>query len=90
MTPEDVIAIAIQTIDAMVRISMPMLLTSLVVGLVITIIQALTQIQDPNLQFTPKILASFAILLLTLPYMANDLHKISTSLFTKLVQIGMN
>jgi flagellar biosynthetic protein FliQ len=90
MTPEDVIYIATISIEAMVRASLPMMMTSLVVGLVITIIQALTQIQDPMLQFTPKILLTMAAILLSMSYTASQFTKLTAELFGKIVLIGSN
>ena len=90
MTPEDVIFMAQQAIEAMVHISLPILLTSLIIGLVVTIIQALTQIQDPNLQFTPKILGSMIAILTVLPYVGTELYKLTFDMFQKVVLVGMN
>ena len=56
------------------KIGTPIMLISLTVGLVISLFQALTQIQEQTLIFVPKILAIFVTLLLALPFMADSLH----------------
>ena len=50
------------------------MITALVVGLVVGLLQALTQIQETTLVFVPKILAIFLALLIALPFMADVLH----------------
>ena len=56
------------------QLSAPFLVFGLVVGVVVSLIQALTQIQEQTLIFVPKILAIFVTLLLALPFMADSLH----------------
>ena len=50
------------------------MLASMLIGLVVGILQATTQIQEQTLVFVPKILAIFVTLLLALPFMADSLH----------------
>ncbi|MBF0137598.1 MAG: flagellar biosynthesis protein FliQ [Magnetococcus sp. DMHC-1] len=69
MTPEIVQNLVIEAIRIALLISAPMLLTALVVGIVISLFQAVTQIQEMTLTFIPKILATFLALILTLPWM---------------------
>ena len=61
--------------------SSPILAVALAVGLVIAFIQALTQIQEMTLTFVPKILAIFATLALTLPFIFKTLSKLSNQVF---------
>lgn len=58
----------------------PVLLVSLVVGFLISLLQAVTQIQDFTLTFVPKILAVFLCLFLFLPWMASVLMSFTTRL----------
>ena len=58
----------------MILVAAPMMTVGLVVGIVIALFQALTQIQEQTLVFVPKILAIFVTLLLALPFMADSLH----------------
>ncbi|MEO5346094.1 MAG: flagellar biosynthesis protein FliQ [Magnetococcus sp. YQC-9] len=62
-------------------ISAPMLLTALVVGIVISLFQSVTQIQEMTLTFIPKILATFLALSLTLPWMMETLMDYFAKLF---------
>lgn len=50
------------------KISLPLLLTALVVGLAISIVQAVTQLQEQTLSFIPKIVATMAVLFLLMPW----------------------
>jgi flagellar biosynthetic protein FliQ len=67
MTPEFVVSFAQEAIKVTILVSMPMLALGLVVGLAISIFQAVTQIQEMTLTFVPKIL----IVLLALLFFAN-------------------
>ncbi len=65
-------------------VSGPALLTSLVVGLVISLFQAVTQIQEFTLTFVPKIIAVFLCLFLFFPWIARVLMTFTTDLITKI------
>jgi flagellar biosynthetic protein FliQ len=67
MTPADTIDFARSSIYVLLEIITPAMLTALVVGLGIGLLQALTQIQEMTLVFVPKIIAIFVVLLLFLP-----------------------
>ncbi len=65
-------------------VSGPVLLVSLVVGLVISLFQAVTQIQEFTLTFVPKIIAVFVTLFLFFPWISRILMTYTTELFTKI------
>jgi flagellar biosynthetic protein FliQ len=69
MTGAVVLDLAREGIWVMIFVGAPMLIVGLVVGVVIALFQALTQIQEQTLVFVPKILAIFVVMLLTLPFM---------------------
>ena len=69
MTPQYVIHLGQQAIVLMLLISAPMLLAGLVVGLGVSILQAVTQVHEVTLTFIPKILAVSLALLIALPWM---------------------
>jgi flagellar biosynthetic protein FliQ len=71
MSTDFVIGIAVETIKVTLLISSPMLLIGLVVGIVISIFQAVTQIQEMTLVFVPKIVAVLIALIVALPWMLN-------------------
>lgn len=64
-----VLDIARDGIWVMIIVSAPMMIVGLVVGVIIALFQALTQIQEMTLVFVPKIIAIFVVMLLALPFM---------------------
>jgi len=64
MTPEFVIGLARQAIETMLMVSLPTLLMSLIVGVIISTFQAVTQIQEMTISFVPKIIVTFLSLLI--------------------------
>ena len=68
------ISVLREAVLLIIKLSLPILLVALVVGVVISLLQALTQIQEQTLTFVPKMLAVFGVLVLLLPY--NDPYKI--------------
>lgn len=81
MTPEFVIGFARQAIEITLLISLPMLGVGLVVGLAVSIIQAATQIQEMTLSFIPKIIAIFAALLFSFPWMLDKMVTYTREIF---------
>ena len=74
MTGPEVMDVARDAIMTLVLVASPLMLIGLLVGVVISLFQALTQIQEMTLVFVPKILAIFVTLLIALPFMADSLH----------------
>ena len=68
MSSADAIDFARSAITVLLEIITPAMLTALVVGLVIGLLQAPTQIQEMTLVFVPKIIAIFVVLLISLPF----------------------
>ena len=87
MTPGTVMEIGRQAIEVTLLISAPMLLTALVVGLIISIFQAATQLNEATLQFVPKLVATFAVLLLAGPWMLQYLIDYIQRLFSSIPQL---
>ncbi len=84
MTQDLVMGIARQALEMILLISLPMLGVGLVVGVVISMIQAATQIQEMTLTFVPKICAVFLTLLLLLPWMMNRLITYTIEMFSRI------
>lgn len=84
MTPELVTEIARQALQTTLLVSAPMLGLSLVVGLLVSIFQAMTQINEATLSFVPKVLAVFAATLIFLPWMMGTLVSFMTKLITSI------
>jgi len=74
MTGAEVLDIARDAIYTLIVVAGPVMLVGLAVGVAISLLQAITQIQEMTLAFVPKILAIFVTLLLSLPFMAEKLH----------------
>jgi flagellar biosynthesis protein FliQ len=73
MTGGEVLDIGREGVWTMIVVAGPVMIVGLVVGVVIALFQALTQIQEMTLVFVPKILAIFVTLLITLPFMGQQL-----------------
>ncbi len=69
MTPETIISLGQRALELAVLVSAPLLLTALVVGVLISLFQAATQINEMTLSFVPKLLALVLVLLLAGPWM---------------------
>jgi flagellar biosynthetic protein FliQ len=74
MTGPEVLDVARDAIATLLLVAAPLMLVGLVVGVAVSLLQALTQIQETTLIFVPKILAIFLALLIALPFMADALH----------------
>ncbi|MEO5351606.1 MAG: flagellar biosynthesis protein FliQ [Magnetococcus sp. XQGC-1] len=81
MPVEVVLGLVTDALKIALLISAPMLLTALVVGIVISLFQSVTQIQEMTLTFIPKILATFLALVVTLPWMIRTLMDYFGQLF---------
>ena len=80
MTVNDVTEIAAQAIYTIIKCSAPMLLVSLCVGLLVSIFQTVTSIQEQTLTFVPKVLAIFLSLMLMGHWVMNSMVEFMTGL----------
>ena len=87
MTPESVMTIGSQAIHMSLLLGAPLLLVALVVGLVISIFQAATQINEATLSFIPKLLAVFATMVLAGPWMLAQMLDYMRQLFSSIPQL---
>ncbi|WP_448383039.1 flagellar biosynthesis protein FliQ [Desulfosoma sp.] len=81
MTQEFVIGLARQALETMLMVSLPVLLTSLVVGVLISLFQAVTQIQEMTLTFVPKIVITFLAILAFGSWMTGRMLSFTRTLF---------
>lgn len=88
MTGAQVLDIAREGVWTLIILSAPMMFVGLAVGVVIALFQALTQIQEMTLVFVPKILAIFATLILTLPFMGQTMAKYMNSVVDLIINGG--
>ncbi len=84
MTPEYVIDLGREAIMTCLLVAGPLLLSGLAIGLLISILQAATQIQEATLSFVPKILAVMLAALLLAPWMMTVLTDFASRLFSNL------
>ena len=88
MTGFAVLDIARDGILTFLKVAAPLMMIALAVGLVVSLFQALTQIQEQTLIFVPKILAVFAAMLLMLPFMSDALAGYMTRIATRIASGG--
>ncbi|MFH1035764.1 MAG: flagellar biosynthesis protein FliQ [Pseudomonadota bacterium] len=86
MTPEFIVGFAKSAVEITLLLSLPMLGLGMIVGLIVSIFQAVTQIQEMTLTFVPKILAVLAGLLMFGPWMLNKLMAYTADVFTNFPQ----
>ncbi len=84
MTPEFVVSFAKEAIQLTILIAMPMLGIGLVVGLLVSIFQAVTSIQEMTLTFVPKIIAVFLGLLFAAPWMLEKITSFTEKILTNI------
>ena len=84
MTVDEVTAIASSALYLVIKVSAPVLLVSLIVGLLISIFQTVTSIQEHTLTFVPKILAVFLSLIVLGNWMLNELSGFMVTLWSDL------
>jgi flagellar biosynthesis protein FliQ len=84
MTSDVVVGLMAEAIKVTLLLSAPVLIVGLVVGVVISLIQAVTQIQEMTLVFVPKIIAVMVVLVAALPWMINILVTYTHNLITSI------
>lgn len=82
MTIDEVVTIASEGLFVVIKVSAPVLLVSLIVGLIISIFQTVTSIQEQTLTFVPKIIAVFLTLILIGNWMLTELTEYMTKLWS--------
>ncbi len=88
MTPADVLDGSREAVMTMLKIASPILAMALMVGLTISLFQALTQIQEMTLSFVPKILVMFSSILVLMPFMLSTLSAFARSLMARIAGLG--
>ncbi|MCH2037437.1 MAG: flagellar biosynthesis protein FliQ [Rickettsiales bacterium] len=77
MEPIQLLEIGQDALWVLIKISTPVMLVALIIGLVISLFQALTQIQEMTLTFVPKIVAMLLFLLLFMPFIGNEMFTLT-------------
>ncbi|MHA1601210.1 MAG: flagellar biosynthesis protein FliQ [Alphaproteobacteria bacterium] len=88
MDATDVLEVARDAVIVTLKIGSPVLLLALVVGLTISLFQALTQIQEMTLTFVPKAIVIFLSLLIFMPFMLGTLVSFTEGLMDRIIALG--
>lgn len=81
MSDTQVLDLARQALTISAKLSMPILIVSLVIGTIISLLQAVTQVQEMTLTFVPKVVAIAVVLMLTGGWMLNELAAFTRDLY---------
>ena len=84
MTPESVMTLGRQAVELTLIVSAPVLLTALIIGLLVSIFQAATQINEMTLSFIPKLIGMFVVLIITGPWMVSMMLDYIQRLFSNI------
>ena len=88
MNPEQVIHVGRQAVETVLLTASPMLIAAMVIGLLISIFQAATQINEQTMTFIPKIVAVFVTLLIFGPWIIELLVTFTTGILEQIATIG--
>ena len=90
MTPENAMTIGRQALEVTFMVSAPLLLAALITGLIVSVFQAATQINEMTLSFIPKLFVMLLILLLAGPWMINIMTDYMQQLFTGIPWLALS
>jgi flagellar biosynthetic protein FliQ len=86
----DLAAIASNTIKIILLLGLPSLLVSMIIGLIISIFQAVTQISDASLAFVPKMIFVSMFIVFTLPWMSSHVEVYTLDLWDNIIKFGQH
>ena len=87
MTRDTVVSLTVDAMALALKIGLPLLLAGLFVGLLVSIFQAVTQIQEQTLTFIPKILATGAVIIIGGPWMLDQLIVYAHDLYSMIPEM---
>ena len=87
MESADIIHVTREGIWVLMLVSAPMMITALVVGLAVSLVQALTQIQESTLTFVPKLAAMMIVMMFALPFMLQSLQDFGNEIFERIATL---
>lgn len=88
MLTDQLIDITRQTLMVMLVLSIPVLVAGLTIGLIVSVLQAVTQIQEQTLSFVPKIIGMVLVAIIAMPWMITKLMTFSAQMFGPLPSGG--
>jgi flagellar biosynthesis protein FliQ len=87
MTEAEIMDVAREAIFVILKLGAPAMILALIVGLIIAVFQALTQIQEQTLTFMPKIIVIFLSMLVLLPFMFETLNGFTHDMVDRIIAI---
>jgi flagellar biosynthetic protein FliQ len=87
MNQDVVVSLATDAMELGLKVALPLLLAGLIVGLLISVFQAITQIQEMTLTFIPKILVTILVLVVAGPWMLNELLAYTEQLYAGIPEL---
>lgn len=87
MTPESVMGLGYQSIKVALMVAAPLLLGSMFTGLIVSILQATTQINESTLSFIPKVLTVIVVVIVLGPWMLETLTDYMQAVFSNIATI---
>lgn len=88
MNANDFIDVSRDAVWVMIKLAAIPMLAGLAVGIVISLVQALTQIQEMTLSFVPKVLTLFVVVILTMPFMIDVLARFTDEVMSRIANGG--
>jgi flagellar biosynthetic protein FliQ len=88
MNANDFIEVSRDAIWVMIKLGAIPMLAGLAIGVVISLLQALTQIQEMTLSFVPKIITLFVVIILALPFMIDVMQGFTNDVMSRIAQSG--
>ena len=86
----DLIAISQSTVKIILLLGLPSLIVSMVIGLIISIFQAVTQISDASLSFVPKMIIVSIFIVISLPWIGENIEAYTLGLWDMIIMFGKN
>jgi len=86
----DLIAISQSTVKIILMLGLPSLIVSMVIGLIISIFQAVTQISDASLSFVPKMIIVSIFIIISLPWIGDNIEQYTFELWDIIKVFGVN
>jgi flagellar biosynthetic protein FliQ len=86
----DLIAISQSTVKIILLLGLPSLLVSMVIGLIISVFQAVTQISDASLSFVPKMIIVSIFIIVSLPWIGENIETYTFELWNMIIVFGKN
>lgn len=88
MEPVNIIQIANDLLVTAVALALPAVLTSLIVGIIISVLQTMTSVQEQTLTFAPRIIAVAVVMILTMPWMLQTASSFTMRMMSHLAEAG--